>query len=116
LGSLRTMGLVEYPAAGTVALTSTGYAMADHPNEPATVAEFHDRLEGLLNGPQWRVLAPIINAYPKAISRADVAAAAGYAPDGGAFQNPLGSLRSLGLIEYPAAGMVVALPVLFFTR
>lgn len=48
-----------------------------------------------------------------ALSRADVAAAAGYEANGGAFQNPLGSLRSLGLIDYPAPGQVAALPVLF---
>lgn len=113
LGGLRTMGLIEYPAGGAVALTGAGRAAASSPGMPATVAEFHARLQGILNGPQWRILAPIIDAYPRAISRADVAAAAGYAPHGGAFQNPLGSLRTLGLIDYPAPGMVVALPVLF---
>lgn len=113
LGGLRTMGLVEYPSSGTVALTVEGGATANHPQTPATVAEFHERLQGILNGPQWRILSPIIDAYPRSISRAEVAAAAGYAPDGGAFQNPLGSLRTLGLIDYPSPGQVVALPVLF---
>lgn len=113
LGGLRTMGLVEYPSGGTVALTDDGRAAANYPQAPATVAEFHDRLQAILNGPQWRILSPIINAYPRSISRAEVAASAGYAPDGGAFQNPLGSLRTLGLIDYPSPGQVVALPVLF---
>lgn len=116
LGSLRTMGLVEYPSSGSVALTAAGRAAANDPGEPATAAELHARLQGILNGPQWRILAPIIKAYPRAVSRASVAAAAGYEATGGAFQNPLGSLRSLGLIEYPAPGVVVALPVLFVER
>jgi len=113
LGGLRTMGLVEYPSGGSVMLTNDGQAAANHPQAPATVVEFHERLQGILNGPQWRILSPIIDAYPRSISRAEVAAAAGYAPDGGAFQNPLGSLRTLGLIDYPSPGQVVALPVLF---
>lgn len=32
---------------------------------------------------------------------------------GGAFNNPRGRLRSLGLIEYPQPGFVVARPLLF---
>lgn len=47
------------------------------------------------------------------MTREDLAAAAGYEPSGGAFQNPLGALRSLGLVEYPSCGQVVAQPVLF---
>jgi hypothetical protein len=33
----------------------------------------------------------------------------------GGFKNNLGALRTLELIDYPAAGQVVALPVLFPT-
>lgn len=113
LGGLRMAGFVEYPSGGTVALTHSGQAAANYPDAPATVAEFHDRLQAVLNGPQWRILAPIIDAYPKSISRADVAAKAGYEPTGGAFQNPLGSLRTLGLISYPGPGLVQAQPILF---
>lgn len=113
LGALRTKGLVEYPSAGSVALTAEGRALAHPPDAPATSGELHARLQGILNGPQWRILSPLIDSYPAALSRADVAAAAGYEANGGAFQNPLGSLRSLGLIDYPAPGQVAARPVLF---
>ena len=113
LGALRTKGLVEYPSAGSVALTADGRARANPPDAPATSGELHARLQGILNGPQWRILSPLIESYPEALSRADVAAAAGYEANGGAFQNPLGSLRSLGLIDYPAPGQVAARPVLF---
>jgi hypothetical protein len=42
-----------------------------------------------------------------------LARAAGYEPGGGAFNNPRGRLRSLGLVEYPERGKVVARPILF---
>lgn len=35
------------------------------------------------------------------------------ANSGGGFNNPLGRLRTLGLIDYPEAGRAVALPFLF---
>ncbi len=113
LGALRTKGFVEYPSSGAVELTSEGRARANAPGEPATSEELHERLRGILNGPQWRILEPLLASYPEPMSRADLAAAAVYEPNGGAFQNPLGLLRSLGLIDYPESGKVVALPVLF---
>lgn len=47
-------------------------------------------------------------------SKAQVALLVGMSPTGGGFANYLGSLRSVGLIDYPSAGQVVALPVLFW--
>ena len=38
--------------------------------------------------------------------RAQVAFAAGYKPNGGAFNNTLGALRSAGLVTYPSPGEV----------
>lgn len=60
------------------------------------------------------VLQPLISAYPEPIAREELAAAAGYgnlASKG--FANAIGRLRSLGFIDYPAQGQVVACPVLF---
>jgi len=37
----------------------------------------------------------------------------GYAPGSGAFNNPRGKLRSLGLVEYPGNGEVRARNILF---
>lgn len=113
LGALRTAGLIGYPSAGTVALTTDGLLKANAPNSPPNTADLHARVLGILNGPQIRILEPLLAAYPRAMPRAELAAAAGYDPNGGAFTNPLGALRSLGLIDYPAPGQVVALPILF---
>jgi hypothetical protein len=45
--------------------------------------------------------------------KADLAEAAGVSPASSGFQNNLGGLRSLGLIDYPHPGHVVATTVLF---
>ena len=112
LGNLRATGMVEYPTSGTVRLTDAGRSAATA-SEPPAVEELHSRVMGILDGPQRRILQPLLDAYPDELTREAVAAKANYEPNGGAFQNPLGSLRSLGLIDYPAPGRVVALPVLF---
>jgi hypothetical protein len=65
------------------------------------------------------VLKALIDAYPNAITKQDCGARSGYTVGdsvGGTFGNILGRLRSLGLLDYPAPGQVVALPVLFLER
>ena len=117
LGRLRSTGFVE-PAGtdGVVALMAPGRAAANAPAAPPTTADLHQRVMAILNGPQQRILAPLLAAYPEPLPKNALATAAGYSPDGGAFNNPLGSLRSLGFIDYPSRGNVVALPILFVER
>jgi len=55
----------------------------------------------------------LIDVYPEALDNTELARRAGYEPGGGAFNNPRGRLRTLGLVDYPERGMVVARPVLF---
>lgn len=50
---------------------------------------------------------------PGAVDRDTLAEMAGTSPTSSSFANNLGALRSLGLIDYPTRGEVVALPVLF---
>jgi hypothetical protein len=52
-----------------------------------------------LTGPEAKILRPLLDHYPKTFSIEDIAAAAGYEVNGGAFRNPLSRLRTLGLIE-----------------
>lgn len=66
-----------------------------------------------LPGPERRILGVLLEAYPRPVSNEDLAAKAGYADGGGAFNNPRGRLRSLGLVDYPTKGVVVAKPLLF---
>lgn len=113
LGSLRSAGLIEYPAPGAVELTKTGLARARAPTGPLTDEDMHRAVMDCLTGPQRRVLQPLIDRYPLDMGVDELAREAGYEAGGGAFNNTRGSLRSLGLIEYPGPGRAVALPVLF---
>ncbi len=113
LGSLRTAGLIEYPAQKEVKLTVEGHRHARHPETPLTDKALHEMVLGKLSGPQRRVLEPLIDCYPLDMPNHELADAAGYSVGTGSFQNNKGSLRSLGLIDYPEPGRAVALPVLF---
>lgn len=108
LGGLRSKGLIN-----NLSLTPEGEAIANGPESSPDTAELHARVMAILDGPQKRILAPLLECYPDSMAKADLAQAAEYSPDGGAFNNPLGSLRSLGLIDYPQRGVVVAQPILF---
>jgi len=51
-----------------------------------------------LPGPESKLLRAVAGTYPKAIGMVELAEATDYAATGGAFRNPLGRLRSLGLV------------------
>lgn len=112
-GALRSMGLIEYPTAGTIELTEGGRARADTPETPHSIEGLHQMVLGRLDGPERRILEPLLAAYPDDMDVVELAEAAGYAQGGGAFNNPRGRLRTLGLIDYPRQGRVVACDVLF---
>jgi hypothetical protein len=111
--SLKSMGLIDYPVPGRIVLTDAGADKAETPDSPTTRDELHRRVMGKLNGPQQRVLRPLLDAYPDAMANDDLAAAAGYSPIGGAYGNPRSSLKSLSVIDYPERGMVRASDWLF---
>ncbi|TAL46045.1 MAG: DUF853 family protein, partial [Salinibacterium sp.] len=56
LGSLRTAGLIDYPASGLVALTEDGRAIADGAAAPSTVDELHEYVQRLVGAAKWRLL------------------------------------------------------------
>ena len=60
-----------------------------------------------------KILRVLIEKYPSAIDRDDLADAVGMSRTSGGYFNYLGALRSLGVVDYPAPGQVVAKPVLF---
>jgi hypothetical protein len=111
--ALKSMGLIDYPVPGKIALTAAGAEKAEAPDAPTTREELHRRVLSKLNGPQQRVLRPVLEAYPDALTNDDLAAKAGYSPIGGAYGNPRSSLKSLSLIDYPERGMVRAADWLF---
>lgn len=101
LGTLRTAGMIDYPAGGCVALTEEGRSHAPAPDGRPVI----ERVNSILSGPQQRVLAAIMRSGG---SREEIAVATDYSATSGGFANLLGSLRSLGLIDYPGRGLVEA--------
>jgi uncharacterized protein len=113
LGALRTAGLICYPSTGKVALTDSGRAAANAPARSPTTDDLHRALEGRLSSSQWRILRSLIDVYPDPLGKDVLASMADQSPTSSGYSNNLGALRSLGFIDYPAPGSVVALPVLF---
>jgi len=113
LGRLRTLGLVDYPAQGHVALTEAGRAQASPPPIEASLDALHAAWYAKLPPRQEGLLRLAIAAYPHPVSRDDLAGLAGVSPSSGSYGNNLGALRSLGVIDYPKPGQVVATALLF---
>ena len=117
LGALRTAGLVEYPAGGTVALTEAGRELVS-PSitlaPPPSLADLHERWLGLITPARARILRVLIEAYPQSVDRSGLAIEVGATPTSSSFANNLGHLRNtLGLVEYPGDGFVRAAAILF---
>lgn len=113
LGRLRSAGMIDYPKPGLVVLTRAGGAYATEPDVPGTVAELHAFVNQTLSGPETKILAPLLEVWPDAISKEELAEQSGYSPTSGHFQNVMGRLRTLGLIDYPEPGCVIAQDILF---
>lgn len=111
--ALKTAGLIDYPAPGVVRLTEGGAEKANAPAAAPSREEMHRRVRGKLSGPQQRILAPLIEAHPAALTNAEVCEKAGYSPTSTGYTNPRSSLRTLNLIDYPSTGQVRAADWLF---
>ena len=109
--SLRTKGLIEYSAVG-LTLTDAGRAAARAPQVAPGTAALHEAVMARLPGPERKLLSVLIEAHPLGLPNDELAARAGYAPKGGAYNNPRSRLRTLGLVEYQA-GQVRARDILF---
>lgn len=113
LGALRSAGLITYPNSDTVDLTDAGRAVANPQQQPLTTDDLHRVIFAKLPGPQACILRVLIDHYPDAVQREELAQRAGYSLKSTGFTNPLGALRSLGVIDYPSSSEAIALPVLF---
>lgn len=105
LGTLRTMGMVDYPSAGLVALTDSGRASANQPDATPTRDEAHDRVRSVLDGPKRRIFDALLSLGGLA-PREVLAEKSQYESTSGGFNNPLGTMRSIGLVDYPSSGRV----------
>lgn len=112
LSVLRTAKLIEYPEPGKMHLLGEGRAKAAKVERPMTEPEFHHAVRQAVTGPQWKILEVFI-AHRGRLSRPEVAERAGASVNASGFERNLSVLRGLGLIEYPAKGVVAPGPNLF---
>lgn len=97
LSQLRAQGLLE--GRGNLVLTAAGDAAANSPDIPPTGEHLRAVILSKIDGPLRKILEPIIGAYPKGLSHAEVAGEAGYSHSSGTWATYLSKLRSLDLIE-----------------
>ena len=101
-GSLRSLGLIDYPSEGSMGLTAAGIAVAPDPDISVTISE---AVRGILNGPQRQVFDALL-ASGKSLTREKLCDKIGWNITSGHVKNVLGSLRSLEVVDYPTAGEV----------
>lgn len=112
-GALRTKGLVEYIGSNKIKLTADGASKANEPATPLTNFGLHNMVMERLPGPEQKLLKPLLEAYPQALTNEQLAEASGYTNGSGGYNNPRGRLRTLGLIEYQSGNKVRAKDLLF---
>lgn len=112
MSSLMTSGLCQIPEPGRVSFTETGAALAHTPDSPPSEEELHRRIISILDGPKAKILGVLLSER-REMTREELAEASSYAASGAAFKNPLSGLCSLGFVDRPRAGYVVASGQLF---
>ncbi|HVN82268.1 MAG TPA: DUF87 domain-containing protein [Terriglobia bacterium] len=98
-GSLRVKGLIEY-SGQNLQLTDEGRKLAQAPTTPLDSSEIQHSVLNRLPGPERRLLEALLRAGENGLTNEELAAESGYTLGGGAYNNPRGRLRTLGLIEY----------------
>ncbi|HLH92040.1 MAG TPA: hypothetical protein VKX28_26710 [Xanthobacteraceae bacterium] len=98
LGGLNTMGAISYPQPGFVQLEASGIPVM-------SAAEGREKLLSVLSNPQKKIIGALVDQGE--VSREQLGADTDYSPSSGGFNNLLGSLRTLGLIDYPRPGLVM---------
>lgn len=113
-GSLRSKGLIDYPEPNKIALTEVGKPLTQVPGIMSTTNEqFHAEVLGRLSNPEQAVLKPLLDNGGEQITKDELAALTPYQPTSGGFKNILGTLRSMGLIDYPVPNSVKAETLMF---
>ena len=122
VSALRGRGLLTYPAAKHLGITSAGRTLArlslawmydppahDMP-DPKTL---HDAWTSYLPDARAKILRVLIDHHPKAVRREDLAALVGQSPRSSSFEDHIRVLKALGAADYPEPGAVRASPLLY---
>ena len=113
LGALRSAGLIDYPRSGYACLTNEGRQLARAQSEICSLGDLHALWLCKLPGKKADILRALMAIYPEAMSKLELAEKIGASPTSSAYTNNLGSLRTLGVIDYPQTGYVAATDLLF---
>lgn len=108
LGTLKTLGLVEYPRQGEVGFTAHGLTAAAHPDDDGTPAA--DFWISIVNEPKAKILRALVDEHPNAMSRGAIAQAVDASASSSGFEKNLAQLKTLGAIDYPMPGVVALTP------
>jgi hypothetical protein len=98
VGAMRTGGLLGTSSPGTLSLNSVDSAYE------MSAAEAKDMLLSVLSNPHKKIVAAFEDEA--ALSRDDVATRSGYSAGSGGFNNLVGKLNTLDILERPAQGML----------
>lgn len=107
--SLRTKGLIDYPSAAALALTSDGAAQAPEPPNGSPA----DLMRRVLDGPQ-KAVVDLLERQPQ-MNREAICDALGWSTSSGHIKNVLSSLRTLQVIDYLREGVIAIEPWVFET-
>lgn len=113
LGALRSSSLISYPTDGRVSLTGDGRACANAPRFEFTNEALQEAVLAQVTTAQVDIVRQLIAAYPNSLTRSDLAGTIGVSETSGGFKNNLGALRTMGVLDYPGPGLVVATEILF---
>jgi hypothetical protein len=116
VSALRTAGYLDYPSSGVLMLTDAGRAIADGGGAPVTTEELHAAIRAKLPPSKWKLVQAAIDAHPQELTRDELADRAGVSAGSSTFENNVSALRTLGVIDYPRKGSVVATKILFLDR
>jgi hypothetical protein len=111
-GAMRSGALINYPAPGRLQLRDEGRAIA-RATEAITLPEFHAKVERLLPPRRQKIVRELINLYPEALYRGELAERTGTSAASSTFEKDLGGMRTAGLLVYPQPNYAKAADLLF---
>jgi hypothetical protein len=98
LGALRSRGLIEGDG-DRLTITEAGIQMLGSWEALPTGSSLIDYWRGRLGKAERLILETLAQVYPAGLNKEEVAAQAGYEAKGGGFNNALGRLRTLELVQ-----------------
>jgi hypothetical protein len=98
LGAMRSRGLIEGDG-DRLTITDAGIQMLGSWEPLPAGSALVDYWRGRLGKAERLILETLTQSYPESLTKEEVAAKAGYEANGGGFNNALGRLRTLELVQ-----------------